>query len=150
MQIIIGLSITLVIVFSLQATLLNTLFPKNVGLVHESFHELTKTMAGVSTQTSIREKFIEPLPFFGSMTESREHLLESAKTFGTFTIVNEYKSYMHLVFTSSFLKLNDDVEVYFDDVLKRIHIKSVARINYLDRKRNLNRYQAIKGKYLDF
>jgi len=149
MLILSGLVITFIIVVWLQAALKNTLIPHNLGMNQQMFAQLTPLMSGVSSQTSMKEKFVEPLPFRDDLFESKRRFLEAAKATGQCRITNEYKNYMHLVFTSSFFQLNDDVEVFFDDVLHRIHYQSVARINYFDRDRNLKRYQAIKKLYLD-
>jgi len=149
MLILSGLVVTFIIVVWLQAALKNTLVPHNIGLTQNMFAPLTTIMSGVSSQSSLKEKFVEPLPFREDLFESKRRFLEAAKEIGQFKITNEYKTYMHLVFTSSFFKLNDDVEVFFDDVLHRIHYRSVARINYFDRNRNVKRYQAIKKLYMD-
>jgi uncharacterized protein (DUF1499 family) len=149
MLIISGLVISLILIFFIQTSLVNTLLPKELGLVQDAFYELNKNMAGISSQTIHREKFVEPLPFKDNLEISKQCFIEAAKYSGNYKVVNEYKTYMYLVFTSSFFKWNDDVEVHFDDILNRIHIKSVARVNYTERKRNLRRYRMIKSNYLD-
>lgn len=149
MTIFIALIITLISVVWLQAALINAIVPQNLGVNNGEFSKPKFIYSEISTQTSRRESFVEPLPFIGTFEETKERFHASVNKVETYTMINGYKEYEHLLFTSSFLHLNDDVEVFYDHVLKKIHYRGIARVALCGQKRNLLRYQAIKKIYLD-
>jgi uncharacterized protein (DUF1499 family) len=62
-------------------------------------------------------------------------------------IVTIDDNYLHAQFTSAFFRFVDDVELYFDDMTKTIHMRSAARSGYYDFGVNRKRLEAIKAQY---
>lgn len=149
MEIFISLVVTLMMIFFIQTALKNALVPSNLGMDQDRFIYKQRLGTGISTQSTHRETFIEPLPFIGSLESSKEILHSVCVSLGKYQVINSYQNYEHLVFTSSFLRWNDDVELYFDDVLRRIHVNGISRVGFNGRKRQLARYQKIKSEYLN-
>ena len=62
-------------------------------------------------------------------------------------IITVTDNYLHAEFTSAIFRFVDDVELYFDDVTKRIHMRSAARSGHYDFGVNRKRLEAIKSEY---
>lgn len=149
MTIFIALVVTLISVVWIQAALINTIVPQNLGINQGEFSKPKFMYAEISTQSSRKERYIEPLPFIGTLEETKECFHASINKVESFLTLNAYKEYEHLRFTSSLFHLNDDVEVYFDVILKKIHYRGISRVALGGLKRNQLRYQKIKKAYLD-
>jgi uncharacterized protein (DUF1499 family) len=62
-------------------------------------------------------------------------------------IITATDNYLHAEFTSAFFHFVDDVELYFEDATKTIHMRSAARSGYYDFGVNRKRLEAIKSQY---
>jgi len=125
----------------------NTQSPANLGVKHGKLAPLSNKPNCVSTQTTIGEKKVIPLPFKENLVKSREEILNIIKSFPNTSIIEMKDDYIYVLFTSSTMKYNDDVEFYFDINDKVIHFRSAARVGYSDMGTNRKRYNNIKNMY---
>ena len=64
-----------------------------------------------------------------------------------YIVKTENENYLHLIFSTSFFKFKDDVELYFDENTKKIHYRSESRLGYSDFGKNKARYEELKKLY---
>ncbi len=62
-------------------------------------------------------------------------------------IVSERGNYLHVEFTSALWRFVDDVEFYFDDSVKVIHLRSASRLGKSDFGVNRKRMEAIRNAW---
>ncbi|TDT72601.1 uncharacterized protein (DUF1499 family) [Hypnocyclicus thermotrophus] len=128
-------------------TIKNNVEPKNIGVINGKFYELKKSPNNISSQTDIKEKYVEPLKFIENKEKSYVKILEVLNSYENAKIERKDKNYIHVVFKTSGLKFKDDVEFYFDENEKVIHFKSASRVGYSDMGKNRERYEEIKKRY---
>ncbi|MDN5304705.1 MAG: hypothetical protein PWP46_1591 [Fusobacteriaceae bacterium] len=125
----------------------NNIEPKNIGVVDGKFYELKNSPNNVSSQTDIKEKYVEPLKFIDNKEKSYIKILEILSDYENAKIEKKDENYIHAVFKTKGLKFKDDVEFYFDENEKVVHFKSASRVGYSDMGKNRERYEEIKEKY---
>jgi len=125
----------------------NTHPPINLGVKNGKLATLSNKANCVSTQTTMGKKKVIPLPFKENLTNSRAEILNIIKSFPNTNIIEMKDDYLYVVFTSSTMKYNDDVEFYFDINDKVIHFRSASRGGYSDMGANRKRYNIIKNMY---
>ncbi|MCM1988546.1 DUF1499 domain-containing protein [Oceanirhabdus seepicola] len=125
----------------------NTQTPNNLGVKDGKLAPLSNKPNCVSTQTTMGDKKIVPLPFKENLIKSREEILNIIKSFPNTNIIEMKDDYIYVVFTSSRMKYNDDVEFYFDINDKVIHFRSASRVGYSAMGSNRKRYNIIKNMY---
>jgi len=108
---------------------------------------LPSTPNAISSQSDDPKKSVDPLKFKGDLNQSREALKVAVYNLGFVELIKEENNYLYFVFTTKGLKFKDDVEFYFDDTQKVIHVRSSSRAGVSDMGVNLKRYQAIKELY---
>ena len=91
---------------------------------------------------------VEPLRY-NSFEAAKNKLLNILKSIERVRIVANHRNYIHAEFTSFIFGFIDDVEFYFDDKTKRIHVKSASRIGYSDLGANRKRIENIRIKFLE-
>jgi uncharacterized protein (DUF1499 family) len=94
-----------------------------------------------------RDHFIEPLPYQETQQLARGKMITLIQGMQRAKIVTTTDNYLHAQFTSAFFRFVDDVEFYFEDVTKTIHMRSAARSGYYDFGVNRKRLEAIKSEY---
>jgi uncharacterized protein (DUF1499 family) len=127
----------------------NNKAPKNLGVNNGKLAEMPSSPNAVSSQTKETEKKVEPLKFKGSISESKEAILEIIKSMGNVNIIENKEDYIYAVFTTEKMKYNDDVEFYFDKSSQLIHFRSASRVGYSDMGLNKQRYEDIKKLYME-
>lgn len=118
-----------------------------LGLTDSQLREIPDTPNCVSTQTSQKEKLVEPIAFKESLAETKKALKEALNSYGAIEIIEETDNYIYAVSTTSTMKYHDDIEVYFDEENKVIQFRSASRAGYSDRGLNRERYEAIVTLY---
>jgi len=103
----------------------------------------------VSSLAEDKKHFIEPILYKGDSTVVRQKLLEILYSFKRVRVVELDDSYVHAEFRSFVFGFVDDVEFYFDDVQKIIHMKSASRTGYFDFGVNRRRIEKIKQLFQD-
>jgi uncharacterized protein (DUF1499 family) len=86
---------------------------------------------------------MDPIPYQGSIEESRQRLLEIIRSFDRATVVRNDGNYLKVEFRSAIFSFIDDVEFEFDDASKFIHFRSASRSGYYDFRVNRRRMEAI-------
>ncbi|PYZ92449.1 hypothetical protein CR194_15770 [Salipaludibacillus keqinensis] len=122
--------------------------PKHLGIDQGHLAELPSSPNAVSSQTSIDDKRVDPLPFIGEKEESMAAIKYILADYDNAEIKDEKNDYLHVVFTSPTLKFKDDVEFYFDEQHQRVDYRSSSRVGYSDMGVNQKRYEEIKEAYL--
>lgn len=126
----------------------NTRIPDTVGIHQGRLAPLPSTPNAVSSQTDDSKRHVAPLPFSGSLEQSRAALLEAIRSYpGTVRIETETPSYIHCVFTTDILRFRDDVEFLLDGQNRLIHFRSASRVGYSDLGANRRRYETLAGLY---
>ncbi len=101
----------------------------------------------VSTQTDLQDMKMRPLPFKGTLADSKFHLLRILQSLDRVKIVKEEGTYIHAIFTSKVFRFKDDVEFYFDEAAQVIHFRSASRVGYSDWGVNRKRMEDITRRY---
>jgi apolipoprotein D and lipocalin family protein len=101
----------------------------------------------VSSIDSDPKHFIEPLRFAGSVKEAQHRLLNILSEFKRARVVTVEDNFIGAEFTSFVFRFVDDVEFYFDDPNKIIHVKSASRVGYSDLGVNRRRIEKIRKQF---
>jgi len=98
----------------------------------------------VSSIDRDRKHFIQPLSFAGSVKDAQSRLLNILSELKRARIVTIENDFIEAEFTSFVFRFVDDVEFYFDDRHKIIHVKSASRLGYSDLGVNRRRVEKIR------
>ena len=103
----------------------------------------------VSSLTSPQDRrhYIEPLSLEMPLHQTREVMKKALLSFPRTSVVREQRDYLHVEFTTRFLRFKDDVEIYLDEKHSQIHFRSASRIGYSDMGVNRRRIESLKKKY---
>ncbi len=115
-----------------------------LGITDGRLSHCPKSPNCVSSHSGDRAHYIEPLRFTGSLDKAKDVLvsiIESEKHAKLITITDNY---LHAEFTSLIFRFVDDVEFYFDDSTKTIHVRSASRVGYSDFGVNRKRVEKIR------
>lgn len=102
----------------------------------------------VSSQSCKPSQLINPLPFESSVKEAMDQLKQLILTMPCTNLVDETEDYLHIEFSSRFLKFVDDLEILIDADEKLIHFRSASRVGYWDFGVNQRRIEGIKKQFL--
>ena len=98
----------------------------------------------VSSIDRDNKHFIEPLRFEGSAKDAQYCLLEVLSALKRTRVVTLKENYIHAESVSAVLRFVDDVEFFFDNSQKVIHVKSASRVGYSDLGVNRRRVEKIR------
>ena len=101
----------------------------------------------VSSIDESTSHYIEPFSFNGNFDSTKIKLLSAINALPRTKIIRENDNYLHVTFTSALFRFVDDVEFYFDEVRKVIHLRSASRAGYYDFGANRHRIETIRAKY---
>ena len=101
----------------------------------------------VSSQSSDKSHYIQPLTYKATLTEARKALLSVVGEWPNSEMIEMTGHYVHAEFTSRFFRFVDDVEFCIDDDLKIIHVRSSSRVGYFDFGVNRRRIERIRAKF---
>jgi uncharacterized protein (DUF1499 family) len=102
--------------------------PANLGIKDGKLQPCPSSPNCVSSQSIDRGHVIEPLSFPGTVAGAHAELKKIILSMKRSRIVAETDSYIHAEFSSAVFRVVDDVECWFDESAKRIHIRSAARL----------------------
>jgi uncharacterized protein (DUF1499 family) len=125
----------------------NNSLPQQLGVVNGQLAPVPSSPNGVSSQTQVITKQVAPLPFRGTLQDSKNKIIKSISSYPGTCIITQEDRYIHSVFTTPTMKFKDDVEFYFDESQQVIHFRSASRVGYSDMGMNRSRYQEIKNSY---
>jgi uncharacterized protein (DUF1499 family) len=123
--------------------------PANLGVTNGILSPCPSSPNCVSSQSPDKEHYVAPLRYEGTLTEARETLFSVIKSMDRARIVTDKGSYIHAEFTSALFRFVDDVEFYFDDANKTIHLRSASRVGYSDFGANRKRIENIRTRFMN-
>jgi len=122
--------------------------PANLGVTDGKLSPCPDSPNCVSSQSTDKKHYIEPLRYQGTLAEARDRLVSVVHSMGRSTVVTVQENYIHAEFTSGLFRFIDDVEFYFDDNHKTMHLRSASRIGYSDLGVNLKRIERIRNRFV--
>ncbi|NBI30861.1 DUF1499 domain-containing protein [Chengkuizengella sp. YPA3-1-1] len=119
------------------------------GVKDEKLAECPESPNCVSTQTEDNTKKMEPIAYIISNEEVMEIMVQVINEMSGTKIMIQDSNYLHVTFTTRFLRFVDDVEFYFDEQNKLIHFRSASRTGYSDMGVNQERMVEIRERFLN-
>lgn len=101
----------------------------------------------VSSQSTGREHAVEPLSFPGTVTGAHAALRKVLLNMKRSQIITDTGSYVHAEFMSMIFRFVDDVEFWFDENAKVIHVRSASRVGRSDLGVNRKRVEEIRTRW---
>ena len=101
----------------------------------------------VSSVDTDQMHIVHPLRFAGSGKEAQYRMMRILDGFSRARVVTFEKDIIQAIFISSLLGFVDDVEFYFDDRKKIIHVKSASRVGFSDLGVNRRRIEKIRKRF---
>lgn len=93
--------------------------------------------------------FIEPITYIATRSDEMGRVKAVVSTLPRTRLIREETGYLYYEFTSFLMRYVDDVEFYFDDSTKLIHIRSASRLGHSDLGVNRKRVETIRGLLQD-
>ena len=120
--------------------------PKNIGVKDGKLAACPSSPNCVSSQSQAgdKEHYIQPLHYTGSRDEAKAALVSVIESMKRTKIVTVRDDYVYAEFTSRIFRFVDDVEFYFDDTTKTIHVRSASRLGHSDLGVNRKRIESIR------
>ena len=122
--------------------------PANLGVTDGKLSPCPESPNCVSSQSTDKKHDIEPLRYQDTLAEARDRLVSVLYSMGRSAVVSVREDYIHAEFTSWLFRFVDDVEFYFDDDHKTIHLRSASRTGYSDLGVNRNRIERIRTRFV--
>jgi len=118
--------------------------PLNPGITDGKLSPCPDSPNCVSSQSSDKGHFIEPVRYEGTEQKAMERLIDVIQGMKRCRIIKMEDHYIHAEFTSAVFRFMDDVEFYFDSGAKIIHMRSASRIGYSDFGVNRQRMEEVR------
>lgn len=99
----------------------------------------------VSSQSIDKEHAIEPFTYAVSTPAAHDDLKKIILGMKRSEIITDSGVYIHAEFTSAIWRFVDDVEFYFDEKAKTVHIRSASRLGKSDFGVNRKRMESIRA-----
>lgn len=90
---------------------------------------------------------IDPIQYSNSMEKAKATLIEVLKDMKRTDVITNKDNYIHAESTSLIFRFVDDVEFYFDDNAKVIHVRSASRVGQSDLGVNRKRVEKIREMF---
>jgi len=121
--------------------------PANLGVKDGKLAPCPSSPNCVSSQGSDTAHAIEPLSFTGKVAGAHAALSTIILSMKRSQIITDTDSYIHAEFTSAIFRFVDDVEFWFDENAKVIHVRSASRIGHSDLGVNRERVEEIRARW---
>ena len=122
--------------------------PAHLEVTDGKFQPCPDSPNCVSSQSPDKKHFIEPIHYEGTQQQAKERLMAVIQGMKRSKIVTITDQYIHAEFTSAFFRFVDDVEFYFDDRAKTLHVRSASRIGHSDFGVNRKRMEELRSRFL--
>jgi uncharacterized protein (DUF1499 family) len=122
--------------------------PAHPGMTDGKFQPCPDSPNCVSSQSPDKKHFIEPIHYEGTQQQAKDRLINVIQGMKRSKIVTDLDHYIHAEFTSAFFRFVDDVEFYFDDRAKTLHVRSASRIGRSDFGVNRKRIEELRSRFL--
>ena len=119
--------------------------PTDLGVKDGSLAPCPSSPNCVSSQSRDPEHAIAPFSYTASTPRAMANLKKVILRMKRSKIVEERDSYIHAEFTSAVWRFVDDVEFYFDEGAKVIHVRSASRLGKSDFGVNRKRVDEIRA-----
>jgi uncharacterized protein (DUF1499 family) len=121
--------------------------PANLGVKDGKLAPCPSSPNCVSSQSSDIAHAIEPLSFTGTVAGAHSVLRTIILSMKRSQMITDTDSYIHAEFTSAIFRFVDDVELWFDENAKVIHVRSASRIGHSDLGVNRDRVEEIRVRW---
>jgi uncharacterized protein (DUF1499 family) len=121
--------------------------PANLGVKDGRLAPCPASPNCVSSQSADTEHAVAPLNYTTSAPQAMADLKKVILGMQRARIVDEHDSYIHAEFTSALWRFVDDVEFYFDDTAKLIHMRSASRLGKSDFGVNRKRSEELRAAW---
>lgn len=122
--------------------------PSNLGIREGQLSPCPNSPNCISSQSTNARHRVAPFKY-SSLEESYKKLKEILQKRKRITIISESPNYIYAECTSALFRFVDDLEFYFDDKHKVIHIRSASRIGYSDLGVNRKRIEEIRTQFME-
>jgi uncharacterized protein (DUF1499 family) len=99
----------------------------------------------VSSQSNDKNHAVEPIPFSGTSAETMADLKKVLFGMPRARTVTATETYLHAEFTSALFRFVDDVEFWFDESARTVHLRSASRIGSSDFGVNRKRVEDLQA-----
>lgn len=117
--------------------------PSGLGVADGRLAPVPGSPNAVSSQADDPEKKVAPIPFSGSLEQTRALVKKALEAHGNIEIKQEDRDYIHAVSTSPRMRFKDDLEFYFNETERLVHFRSASRVGYSDLGVNRARYDRL-------
>ena len=122
--------------------------PAHPGMTDGKLQPCPDSPNCVSSQSPDKQHFVEPIHYEGTEQQAKDRLMNVIQGMKRAKIVTDLDHYIHAEFTSAFFRFVDDVEFYFDDRAKTLHVRSASRIGHSDFGVNRKRIEELRSRFL--
>ena len=102
----------------------------------------------VSSLSEDESHYVKPLAYEGTVEKAKKKLIGVISSMKRSEIVAAEDNYLHATFVSFLFRFVDDVEFYFDNDRRIIHVRSASRTGYSDLGINRKRVEEIRKRFL--
>ena len=121
--------------------------PANLGVKDGKLAPCPASTNCVSSQSTDKEHAVAPLYYTTSVPQAMEDLKKVILGMKRARIVDEHDFYIHVEYTSALWRFVDDVEFFFDDTAKLIHMRSASRLGKSDFGVNRKRMEQLRAAW---
>jgi uncharacterized protein (DUF1499 family) len=139
--------VTMIVMLSMLVIGCTGVRPANLGVKDGKLAPCPSSPNCVSSQSSEITHAIEPLFFTGTVTGAHAALRTVILSMKRSQIITDTDSYIHAEFTSAIFRFVDDVEFWFDENAKVIHVRSASRIGHSDLGVNRERVEEMRARW---
>jgi uncharacterized protein (DUF1499 family) len=119
--------------------------PTNLGVKDGKLLQCPTTPNCVASQIEKTDShFIEPYKYKTELSEAFKQLKGIIEKQERAKIISESDLYINAEFKSKLMGFVDDVEFYFDDTNKTVHVRSASRLGKSDLNVNRKRIESIR------
>jgi len=102
----------------------------------------------VSSLSEDESHYVKPLAYEGTVEKAKKKLIGVISSMKRSEIVAAEDNYLHATFVSFLFRFVDDVEFYFDNDRRIIHVRSASRTGYSDLGINRKRVEEIRKRFM--
>ena len=121
--------------------------PTNLGVKDGKLAPCPAPPNCVSSQSNDTVHATDPLSFTGTGAEAHAALGKVILSMKRSRIITDIDSYIHAEFTSAIFRFVDDVEFWFDENAKVIHVRSASRLGSSDMGVNRKRVEELRARW---
>jgi uncharacterized protein (DUF1499 family) len=117
--------------------------PSNLGVKDGRLAPCRRTPNCVSSQAdpADREHYVAPIAFRGRMEELRRAVESMARA----TVITAERNYLYAEYRTPLMRYVDDVELYYDERVGLVHVRSASRLGRRDFGVNRKRVEELRA-----